>query len=522
MQDKNHPKGIRIEIGSKTINVASYILFGRILTFAMIGIALILVTRILGPTQYGIYTLAVAFAGIFGSIGYFGVGTALNKFIAEYKEKKDKYEISTIFSNALFLVIITGVVLTAISFLLSNFISGYIFHTSSMSYVIKAVSFWIITAMLFGTVYDSLLGFGNGRNVAIAASIQAFFQAGISIVLALMGFGALAPIFGLVFGYFIGFIIGITLMFRYNKLHLTLPSAFHIKKLVGFSLPVATASIFGGLIGSFGLVLLGYFTVPAVLGNIGIASRTSSLLSIVFDSISFAILPTFSAVASNLKLKKQIGRLYGYTVYLAILFVSPLLFYIAIFSLPFSYTLFGGSYSSAPLYMSVLSIGLLIGIAGSYANTVLISSGHVKLSLKYNSMAYIIIFILFVILIPLFGGLGYALVSFLIAPLLLDIIIIKGLLKLIKVDFRIRKLLGIIIANILVSLLLYPLYFISNGIMLLVLAAAGFCILYPLISVIMGGADKGDTNTIKELSKGIPVAGRAMFILAEYADLVIR
>ncbi len=511
-----------IGIGLKTVNVASYILFGRILTFAMIGIALILVTRILGPTQYGIYTLAVAFAGIFGSIGYFGVGTALNKFIAEYKEKKDKDEISTIFSNALFLVIITGVILTAISFFLSNFISGYIFHTSSMSYVIKAVSFWIITAMLFGTVYDSLLGFGNGRNVAIAASVQAFFQAGISIAFALMGFGALAPIFGLVFGYFIGFAIGITLMFRYNKLHLTMPSLMHIKRLVGFSLPLATANIFGGLIGSFGLVLLGYFTVPAVLGNIGIASRTSSLLSIVFDSISFAILPTFSAVTSNLKLKKQIGRLYGYTVYLAILFVSPLLFYIAIFSLPFSYTLFGGSYSSAPLYMSVLSIGLLIGIAGSYANTVLISSGHVKLSLKYNSIAYIIMLILFLILIPIFGGLAYVLISFLIAPILLDIIIIRGILRLMKVNFRSRKLFRIMIANITVSIILFPLYFAFNGIILLALAAMGFCILYPIFVVIAGGVDVGDINTIKDISNGVPIAGRIVQIFIDYAKMAIR
>ena len=329
-------------------------------------------------------------------------------------------------------------------------------------------------------------------------------------------------LFGLVFGYFIGFIIGIVMMFKYNKLHLCMPSASHIKKLLGFSWPVATANVFGGVIGSFGLILLGYFALPAVIGNIGVASRTGSLMNIIFDSISFAILPTFSAAMVNKKLVGQIGRIYGYTVYLAILIVSPLLFYMAVFSLPFSYALFGSSYAFAPLYISLLSMGMLIGIAGSCANMLLIGIGKVKLSLKYNVMAYVSTLFLLLIFVPLLGGTGYAIVSFLIAPLLSDILFINKLRKSLKINFRARKLIGIVAANAIVSVVMLPLYLLFNGFLLLALAAVGFGILYPLASAATKGADRGDIETIKTLSKGIPLVGRVLALFADYASMVMR
>ena len=301
-----------------------------------------------------------------------------------------------------------------------------------------------------------------------------------------------------------------------------MPSAGHMKKLLGFSLPVATANIFGGMVGGFGLVFLGYFVLPTVIGNIGIASRTSSLMSIIFDSISFAILPAFSAITVNKKLKGQLGRIYGYTVYLAILVVSPLLFYIAIFSLPFSYTLFGSSYASAYLYMSILSMGLLLGIAGSYANTLLIGMGRVKLAFKYNFLVYMATLLLFLVLVPLFGGIGYAITSFLIAPLLIDIVFINKLRRTFAINFRVRKLLGIIGANTIVSLILLLLYFAFSGILLLVFAVIGFCILYPLAAVALGGADRGDISTLKDISRGIPIVGHVLSFFADYANMVIR
>ena len=178
--------------GTKATSVASYVLMGKVLTYAMTGIAVIVVAGQLGPAQYGIYTLAIAFGGIFGSIGYFGIGTALNKFVSEYKQKNRKEEIGAVISSSLLILVATGLILGSLCLVFSDLISQYVFHTGSLSYVIRLVALYIVTAMLFGAFYDTLLGFGSGKHVAVVACVEAVVQATVSIVLAIGGFGVLA------------------------------------------------------------------------------------------------------------------------------------------------------------------------------------------------------------------------------------------------------------------------------------------------------------------------------------------
>ena len=226
MNKKEDLPSAELEVGSKVANIAGYVLISKIITFVLMGVALILVTRLLGPTQYGIYTLAVTFAGIFGSIGYFSYGNAVNKFVAQYKQVKKKEEISHIISNSLCLVLVTGGILTTLCILFSGLISQYVFHNSTMSYVIDIVSLWIITSMIAGVIYEALLGFGDGKHVALVVGIQSFFQASISITLALLGYGALAPILGLVIGYFLEAVAGLWIIFRYKGISLKAPVIF--------------------------------------------------------------------------------------------------------------------------------------------------------------------------------------------------------------------------------------------------------------------------------------------------------
>ncbi len=511
-----------IDVGSKAVSMSSYVFFAKALTFALIGVAFILVTRILGPAQYGIYTLAVAFAGTFGSIGYMGVGLALNKFIAQYNETGKKEDINRMISSALALIVVSGVVVVAVFMLISGQISQYVFHTQNMGYVIDAVSMWIIGSMLFGTFYDALVGLGNGKSIAIVAGTEAFFQSAISIALAFLGFGALAPIYGLVFGYFIGFFVGVFLVFKYNGFSLRMPSFRYIKTILFFSAPLALSSIVGGAVSNIGLIFLGYFVLPAVIGNIGIASRTNSLLYIVFDSISVAIVPVFSAALANRKTAKDIGKIYGYTVYMAVVLVAPVLFYIAAFSTPFSYTLFGSSYSYAPLYISIMSIGLLVGVAGGYAGMLLISSGKVKSLLLYNIVLYAIMLLLFFLFVPKFGGIGYALISFIIMPVVNSLVYIAKLRKMYKIRLKFSKFLRLGLVNLILLLVFVPLGNFIGGIPLLVSAAIGFVIAYPILAVLLGGADKADLETIRSLSKSIPLIGWILRMFVNYAAIVSR
>ncbi len=78
------------EVGSATASVASLMVFGRFAAMFVSGITFIIVARLLGPSVYGIYVLAISYAGFFGGIADLGVSTALNKFIAQYRASGKK------------------------------------------------------------------------------------------------------------------------------------------------------------------------------------------------------------------------------------------------------------------------------------------------------------------------------------------------------------------------------------------------------------------------------------------------
>lgn len=512
-----------MDVGSRAVHVASYVLFGKIFNFIVLGIALILVTRLLGPGQYGYYTLATAFASIFSVIGYFGVGSALQKFMAQYQQEKKKDEMDLLISNALVLVVISGLVMGAIFIMFDQAIASYVYpHSQGMGYLIEAITAWIIIVMFFGTFYDALVGLGNGKAVAIVVSVQALFQAAISIGLSYEWHSAIAPIYGLIFGYLLGFFAGLWIVFKQDQFSFRMPSYKYIKRILGFSAPLALSSAIGGFVGNLGLIYLGYFVLTSVIGNMGVAARTNSLLSVIFDSISVSILPAFSAALANRGTANKMGKIYSYTVYLAILLVSPLLFYIAALATPFSYSIFGSGYAYAPLYISIAAIGLLIGIAGSYASTLLISSGKVKPVLTSNVIVYLIALVLFIMLLPTFKGMGYALITFILLPFMLDVAFIRNLSRLYRLDFRIRKMIGILISNAILFIALILLGTVIGGIGLLAVGAALVLAAYPLLAVFTGGADIGDINTLKELSHSIPSLGIVLRMLADYASIAIR
>ena len=376
--------------------------------------------------------------------------------------------------------------------------------------------------MLFGSVYDALLGFGQGKQIAIVASIEAVLQAAISIILAIMGFGAIAPIFGLIIGFFAGFAVGISMILRHNRVRLCRPSAKYMLKILNFSFPVAMSNISGNLLSSFGLVFLGYFVLPGLIGNASAATRVGALVSIVFDSISFALLPAFSAALADPKTKNEIGRFYGYVVYLAIALVSPMLLYMTVFSTPFSGLIFGSNYTYAPLFISIISIGLLLGVAGSYASTILISASRVRLVFKYSVAINLIVLLLLVFIVPYFDGIAYITIIYIVSPLIGDFFFIRELSKMFKVKLRFNKFIRLIVAGLITSAVAAVLYLFLSNALLLAGAVITYILLYPILATLLKGADRGDINTIKEISIGIPFVGRALAAIANYAEIGLR
>ena len=515
---QSHPDRDTI-IGAKTAGVASLMSFGRFVALFISGIAFIIVARILGPSVYGIYTLALAYTGFFTSgLADLGISITFSKFIGQYSGSGNKLEIEKVLSNGYTIAIISGIIFTIVALLLSNVIATYELKNASLTYVVQIVSFAIILGMLFNISYNALVGFGRGRYIVISIIVQSLSQAIASIALAILGYGALAPIIGLLIGY-VGAIIFAFAIFNIKfNINFKMPSLKYMKRLVTFSYPIAVYNSFRGIVSNLSPIVLGLFVAIAIVGNFGVALRTSAIISNITDALGLAVLPMFAYTASRRNIDKSIGKFYNYALYLTYVLVTPALLYIAILSKQFSYTLFSAKYALAPTFISIISIGTLLWILATFTIMLLIGTNKVKALLKYSLIVEAIEVVLLFIVVPLFGGVGLSILLYIITPVLMIIFMTRAAKRLVNVKLDVKKLGLVFLSGLISAAFLIPLLISLKGNYIAILLAGAIeqMILYPIILAFSGAASRKDLKVLKDVTKKIPILNTIMNILTDY------
>lgn len=513
------------ELGAQTASTASFVMVGKFASIIFLGLAFIVLARLLGPAQYGVYTLALGVAGIFGAVGNLGVSTALNKFIPDYVYKKDRRSLEILLANSFFVTIVLGIVLTAVSAASSGLIASYVFHDPSYTSVIMLAAATILASMLFGTAYAALLGFNKGKHVAAINAVQAVLQSVLAVGLVLMGFGPAGPIIGMVVGYSAGFAYSIYLIYAKNRLRMIIaPSIKEIRKIFSFSVPIAAASALQGIANSLALIVLGAYAAAAVVGNFGVASKTNSLIDIVSGSIGVSLITLYSTTLASKRLSPKISKFYNHTIYYSFVLLVPMLLFIGVLSKPFSYVAFGGVYSIAPIYITIMAFGTIVGIIGSYATSLLVSAKKVAKYLKYNGAIAIAEIALIFVLVPVFKGIGLVVLIYGFLPVVTAILFARESARMYRLRFNYRKLYRILSANAVSILVFLPLIWFWGGnyIPLLITSAIALLVLYPALLALFKGIDMHDVKIMDTMTRKIPVLNRALRLLLGYSTLFMR
>ena len=514
-----------VEIGAHTAKVATSVLLGKVIVFVLAGISFIVVARLLGPSTYGIYILAMAIVGIFGSVGDLGIGTSFNKFIPEYLGRKEHNEIRGLLINGYALLVLFGGTLTLVTFLLSGVFAAYVFHNLADTGLIEMASFLIIMSILYTDSYDALIGFGTGKGIAITAAVEASFQSGVSIALALLGFGAAAPILGLAAGYGFGILVAVLLIDRFvSKSKEPRLSMKNSRKLLLFSLPIGISNILNTVVSNISLVVLGLIVTSVVVGNFGVASKVGSLIDLTTGSISVSLIVMYSTALSLNKSREEISKFYNYSIYLAFVLVAPLLFFLGVLATPFSYTAFGGVYRLAPVYISIMAFGTLLGLFQTYSYNLMISAKKVGKVLKYSAVTVAVQFALLPPLILAFKGVGLAVLLFVVAPIVGNVLYANGIVKVLRVRIVLGKVFRVLLANTISFVIVgvAALLLGSRFIPLLILSALIVLVTYPPMLSVVGALEKRDVDVIRKTTGGVPVIGAVVDRLVGYAAVFIR
>ena len=510
-------------LGAKTAKMASYLLLGKLLSFVLLAIAFVVVARVLGPSEYGVYTLAIAIIGIFSAFGSFGIDSATNKFVSEYVAKREPDKIGPLISNSLYIVLAVGVVLTIVAFAAAGPIAVQAMHAQGYQYLVEIASIIVLISMVFYVSYSALVGYGNGRRVGVAIITQAAFQSSFSVALVLLGFGALGPIIGLIVGMLAGASVSLYYIFIGGNAHASAPDRREMSRILHFSLPIAGSNVITSLVSNLTMVILGLLATSIIVGNFGVASKLGSMVDIVIGSISISLISAFSSVSQSKDSGKRSSAFFNSAIHYAMIFSAPMLLFIAVLAKPFSYVAFSGVYSLAPMYMLIMSLGILVGLVGSYASVMFISSGKTRRLFKYNAIMSAVQIVSIPFLIYYFGGVGAAMVLYVVGPVVADVLYLYGIRKHIGVKLSFGKTYRTVLAGIVSAALILPITLVeSNYIVLLAVAFVEQILIYPVILVYFGGADRGDLKGITRMTRGVPLVGSTVALLSSYAELFIH
>ena len=141
---------------------------------------------------------------------------------------------------------------------------------------------------------------------------------------------------------------------------------------------------------------------------------------------------------------------------------------------------------------------------------------------KYSVAINLIVLLLLVFIVPYFDGIAYITIIYIVSPLIGDFFFIRELSKMFKVKLRFNKFIRLIVAGLITSAVAAVLYLFLSNALLLAGAVITYILLYPILATLLKGADRGDINTIKEISIGIPFVGRALAAIANYAEIGLR
>jgi O-antigen/teichoic acid export membrane protein len=310
-------------------------------------------------------------------------------------------------------------------------------------------------------------------------------------------------------------LIGVALVWTQYK---NLPKLSNVKleikayteSMLAYGTPLSLSSIISGFQSQYYAFLLPIFYVTdnSAIGNYGIASTFSVLIAFFAAPITTMLFPAFSKLDPQ-KDKETLRYVFQFSVKYASLLVVPVAALVMCLAEPAVSTLFGTTYSMAPLFLALLAITYVYTAFGNLSlGNFIISQGKTTFYLYLFLINAAMGFPMGYILIMHFGVLGLIATS-LVTPIFTIIIMLYWVKKHygLTVDWRssAKILLSSTIAAALTYVLILELNF--SSLMRLIIGLVFFTIVFVTVVLLTQTMNKSDIENLRGMVSGLGTIG---------------
>ncbi|MDE1768193.1 MAG: oligosaccharide flippase family protein, partial [Candidatus Micrarchaeota archaeon] len=451
----------------KATDILYPLFLGQFFGIVLTALTFVVVARLLGPVDYGLYVFAFGFATTVNSFAAFGIGAYFSNTLAKLSYNKDGEGILRTLNTGYILLITVGLILTFLGIALSGVVARFYSNVGVGTEVLMLAAATIIFTMVNMASVSALIGFSRADLASITNVVTDLIQLGLSVVLTIK-FGVIGAVAGMLVGYVVGAVLGSYFVYvassKYSKFRITIPTYAHLKEVFSYVSPIAATLFLNNGMQSFSILFLGLYVTTAALGNYGAASRGLALLAMVYSTLGSGLYPIFTT-AKAMDHEGRVTSTYNRIIHFAIMLMLPLVVYVGAMSAPALFLLVSSSYTSAPWYLTLIAGGTAIGLFGNYINNLLISEGYTKSVLKVNAISGILQLVLMVLLVPYYPDhvVGAILAIFYFGNLIEAWVFAQEAGDKLNMRFEYKKLTMLYIGNLIFGILLAGLLVLMNN-----------------------------------------------------------
>ena len=406
-----------LKMGQASATGSIQLFIGKTVSTVILAVGTIILGIFILEGDYGLYAIALIPATTILLFQDWGVGAAMTRQCAQCRAANKEGELRKIIVAGLTFEVATGLVLTVFSLLMANFIASTIFGKPESSFLVTLASITILSASIFATTQNVFIGFEQIKLLSLMMICQAVVQSTFSPLLVYMGYGALGAVLGYTLALVVTSIISVVLLYFaiFRELGRSTTNKFDIsrtlKPLLRYGIPLAIASILGGILTQFYSFMMASLVDVAMIGNYRIATNFSVLLTFFTIPISTVLFPAFSKLDPRNE-QQLLKTVFTSSVKYTALFLVPATMAMMVLSKPMIGTLYGDKWLYAPPFLALYIIGNLFAIFGNLSmGSLLAALGETKMLMKLNILTLAIGIPIAFLLIPQFGILGVIIVG---------------------------------------------------------------------------------------------------------------
>lgn len=385
-------------------------MIGQISSTLITAIAIIIVARFLGSTNYGQITIAMIPISIAGLFIDLGINGALIKYLAQYRSEGRIWEANSFLKAGLTINILAGSILTALIFISSEYLAKQVFHQPEIQVLIQISSLNLLALSLLNTARSIFIGYERMKLVSLMVIIQSIIKSVLSPLLVFFGYGALGAATGHTAAILVTGIVGVTIIqFTYLKQRTEITSTINFikasKTLLSYGAPLFLSLIINGSIMQIYNFLMALNVTPSEVGNYQAATNFPVLIAFFTLPIVTVLFPLFSKIPRSDN--GQLASVYRNAVKYSALIIVPVTSVLILLSDPIVQIIYGSSYVHTSNYLKLVCVPfLLIGLGYQINGNLLNGQGKTRPPFISSIVVFLVGLPLSLYLIPRMGVTG--------------------------------------------------------------------------------------------------------------------